>query len=750
MQSIVSWGGTGAYKRFGFRSALFALLVITVSLFPVARAIAEQEEISPSHAIAIAYDNSGSMYFLDENNAATDRWCYAKYSMEVLATMLGERDSLTIYVMDEDEPKVVIDGTQPMSERVNAIRTQGFGPHDEHGKYVNSMTYIDPVWSAIDNLKASDADSKTLLVMTDGVFNDARNHEVQDKEYKGQVEKWIDQASTSGITTFYLGISDSASLIDEKAEQDIYVRKTTAETILDTVTEIANSAFGRASLPNEYQYESSGAIEFDFDVPMSKIVVLAQGKLAKVGSLVGNGLQDEGTKSDVRWSVVGPGEEESAAEGKANQNLHGQVAVFDNDIPKGTYTLDVSGADAISVYYMPWVDIAVDLVASDGVATRLSPSTATKLFPGDFYARMSLLDPTTGERLDSKLLDGAEYSLEVLQGDSDITVSDGSDEIFPLEAGSVDVFATATVPGGVRVTQIYDDLQVEPSLTGLSIDASEVPSKVRYDRSGTDESNPSGRVVVSKDDGTPFTDEEWERAELSAFSPDDLAWDIEKSATEPGVFNLSLRDPGSEPNVFEKLAIHLYPHIIGGPARSTSFRVESRGEQFNLGGTKAVYTRVWGTFCWWVHVIVCLLLAYIVARIRRPNLPNLDPYISFTGVPRLRKEKVMSSLRIKTAPLSLAPERGSFVLALANWDEGFVQEQIGISSIGLVAVTKSKFKLDESTARQLAAIAHDKHSSVRGGIDEDGKPETMAVSDTIKIKRGTGKNQVSTTISFVE
>jgi hypothetical protein len=119
-------------------------------------------------------------------------------------------------------------------------------------------------------------------------------------------------------------------------------------------------------------------------------------------------------------------------------------------------------------------------------------------------------------------------------------------------------------------------------------------------------------------------------------------------------------------------------------------------------------------------------------------------------VPGLKKEKVDSSIIISTAPLSLAPERGSFVLALMDRDEGFVQSQIGLSRIGLVAVTKSKFRLDESTVRILAEIDREKCNVVTGGIDQDGNAEIMVIDDTIRIKRGNGREQVRATISFTE
>ena len=47
-----------------------------------------------SRAIAIVFDNSGSMYMNGDQ-----AWCRATYAMEVFASMLNEGDTLLIYPM---------------------------------------------------------------------------------------------------------------------------------------------------------------------------------------------------------------------------------------------------------------------------------------------------------------------------------------------------------------------------------------------------------------------------------------------------------------------------------------------------------------------------------------------------------------------------------------------------------------------------------------------------------------------------
>ena len=49
-----------------------------------------------------------------------------------------------------------------------------------------------------------------------------------------------------------------------------------------------------------------------------------------------------------------------------NRDLKGSIATFRDDFPSGSYTVDVTGADTIEVYYKPNVEIAAYLTNSAG------------------------------------------------------------------------------------------------------------------------------------------------------------------------------------------------------------------------------------------------------------------------------------------------------------------------------------------------------------------------------------------------
>ena len=83
------------------------LLLTTISIgMPKAYAATKPEK---TRAIAIVFDNSGTMYLGDENSRKT--WCRATYAMQALATMMNASDIMQIYPMNpiqignSDKPK---------------------------------------------------------------------------------------------------------------------------------------------------------------------------------------------------------------------------------------------------------------------------------------------------------------------------------------------------------------------------------------------------------------------------------------------------------------------------------------------------------------------------------------------------------------------------------------------------------------------------------------------------------------------
>lgn len=77
--------------------------------------------------INVVYDDSGSMYRTD---SVVDTWCQAKYSMEVFAAMLGEKDTLNVYYMSDYRsgtgrgPRLVLHGKDGAATNVGKLHSE--------------------------------------------------------------------------------------------------------------------------------------------------------------------------------------------------------------------------------------------------------------------------------------------------------------------------------------------------------------------------------------------------------------------------------------------------------------------------------------------------------------------------------------------------------------------------------------------------------------------------------------------------
>ena len=74
------------------------ILALTASKAAVITANAAQND--KRKQITVVYDDSGSMV-KDDKGVFTDRWCQAKYAMEVMAAMMNSEDTLSIFPMSQ-------------------------------------------------------------------------------------------------------------------------------------------------------------------------------------------------------------------------------------------------------------------------------------------------------------------------------------------------------------------------------------------------------------------------------------------------------------------------------------------------------------------------------------------------------------------------------------------------------------------------------------------------------------------------
>jgi hypothetical protein len=121
---------------------------------------------------------------------------------------------------------------------------------------------------------------------------------------------------------------------------------------------------------------------------MMDLVVFAQGADVRVNSIVGANIYHPVETVNVRYS-----EQASTAPRYVNnpsviisRELVGVVATFRN-IPIGSYSLDVTGARTVEIYYSPDVEIGVFL--TDGSNQEI---TADRLEAGEYTLNFTFID----------------------------------------------------------------------------------------------------------------------------------------------------------------------------------------------------------------------------------------------------------------------------------------------------------------------------------------------------------------------
>lgn len=91
----------GVFAWLKRKSALLLIVALLLPLYSAHTDAAGIQKTAAKRSIAIAYDNSGSMYGDYQGHYAMDTWCQAVYAAEVFAAMLNESDTLLFYPMHD-------------------------------------------------------------------------------------------------------------------------------------------------------------------------------------------------------------------------------------------------------------------------------------------------------------------------------------------------------------------------------------------------------------------------------------------------------------------------------------------------------------------------------------------------------------------------------------------------------------------------------------------------------------------------
>lgn len=390
----------------------------------------------PSRAIYVVYDDSGSMY--TNKKKETDRWSYAKYSMEVFASMLGDEDEMNVYYMSDysDEgpkagPRIELDGDTLPQKNVEKI-------HEERTS--SGWIPFETVEAAYEDLEKSDAEEKWLVVLTDGDFQ--KGGETIDN--KAEVTEFMDEffeAKKDDVNVTFLAIGNDVVPISEDEDKGVYFeRAENSAQILQKVTDISNRIYNmnRIEVPVK-----TG--EFSIDVPMSQLTVFVQGEGAYVAGLqTADGISVGTMDPAVQVSATESSDNDKYSSNKPVSELQGELATFEGGFAPGSYKVMSENARMIEVYYKPDLDVSAYLTTADG--TRIDDMA--ELPAGEYQIHFDLVSGQNGEVLPennmiSRSEDGVTYEAVIFNNRKQLDKVYGDKDTVTLDQGSLDIQVAA-------------------------------------------------------------------------------------------------------------------------------------------------------------------------------------------------------------------------------------------------------------------------------------------------------------------
>ncbi len=422
---------------------LLAVLLLLSCVFTTMPEVHASKKAEASRAIAIVFDNSGSMYIKGEK-----AWCRATYAMEVFASMLNKGDVLQIYPMHPitvdkkeytmDNPFTITDATQASTIR-DIYTKKALG------------TPIESVDAAANGVKKLNADKKYMIVLTDGDCFYKNGSEMSASATKKELDSRFENLAGEDMTVMYLGIGKQVVMPGtEQSKYFVKKQSKNSEDTLSALTEMCNQIFGRDTLPKSYL---SGK-NMKFDISISKLIVFVQGENVSDLKVVGsNG--DVGKQESIistKYGTAGCGNYKSVPD----TSLQGMMVSF-SDCVAGNYTIDYKGnATDIEVYYEPDADL--DFVFTDAEGNMVNPDT---LYEGDYKVSFGMKDAKTGQLISSELLGNPHYEGSYLINDQEYPFShDGKSGEVPIGLKMNDAFkATLTVTylSGYTITKNSSD-----------------------------------------------------------------------------------------------------------------------------------------------------------------------------------------------------------------------------------------------------------------------------------------------------
>lgn len=424
-------------------SLFLAILLLFTCLFigtPTAYAATKADN---SRAIAIVFDNSGSMY------AAGDQaWCRATYAMEVFASMLNVGDTLQIYPM---HPITIGDQEFTMQNPLQITEAAQASTIREIYTPKAGGTPIESIDCTADGLQKIQTGKKYLVVLTDGGTFSENGRDLKDRT-KTELDKRIQANASEKMSVMYLSIGSAACTPDTE-ESEYFVKKQAVNTadVLSMLTDMCNLIFGRDTLPKS---RISGNT-MEFDISMKKLIVFAQGDNI-------SDLRIEPESGDSAGKLIRSQQTQYSTNGAANYksvadtSLQGMIVTYE-DCAAGTYNIEYAGtATSVEVYYEPNADL--EFIFTDSEENNVDLNS---LYEGGYKVSFGMKDAKTGKLISSELLGEPHYEGSYsINGEKTGIIHDGYSGEVPITLKMNDTFEadlTVTYLSGYTISKNSTD-----------------------------------------------------------------------------------------------------------------------------------------------------------------------------------------------------------------------------------------------------------------------------------------------------
>ena len=498
---------------------LSVVMLMTVILVSQPKEV-QAAQAGKSRAIYVVFDNSGSMY--KPGNMA---WSQATYAMEVFAAMMNfdSGDVMKVFPMHP----VTANGNAG-TDRTTSITVQStddiaqihnmYTPDPEGTPYTQVNTASAELTALLDSGAAQEG---WLVVLTDGIFD-------SDVPAAGLQEDLKQKAaSRDNMYVQFLGMgSEVENVPDSNEDAGLYAQKAgDSAAVINELAIVSNRIFKRNEYPG---YKAGNPLKLD--VPLSKLIVFAQGSNVDIKSLKnkeGGEVKMESCYSVSCSSTDGAGQTSYVTQVPTKDtSLKGAVAVFadpSSSIVEGEYTLDIEGADSIQVYYEPNVEFGAELLKG---GKKVDGDT---IEGGSYQVKVGFIDLLSGKFIkDSKLLGKPEYTLTVNGQEYGLGGNGGVTQTVDIQADGDELQLSADV---VYLNDYMDHAEKTYKVCTLDMEV-QVPKSVAL----KEIDNAEPLKITAKKNGKPLTKEQWENAtvELSTVNEQGdtfaLDWDIQKGS----------------------------------------------------------------------------------------------------------------------------------------------------------------------------------------------------------------------------